>query len=48
MRRENRRTFLLGAVLGFTLVAGSVHLLIQEDPVAYPGYVSTVTAEVAK
>lgn len=48
IRRENRRTFLLGAALGFTLVAGSLHLLTEEEPAVEPGYVSTVTAVVAK
>ena len=48
IRRENRRTFLLGAALGFTLVAGSLHLLAEAEPALEPGYVSTVTAEVAK
>ncbi len=48
MRRENRRSFLLGAALGFTLVAGSLHLLMEEAPDTQTGYASTVTAEFAK
>ena len=47
-RREHRRTYLMGAMLGFAIVGGSLHLLAQEDPATSVGYVDTITADVAK